>query len=293
MRKHIPVLLHEVLSGLSITNGATALDGTVGGGGYTEELCKLVGEKGTVIGIDQDADAIEHIKIKTQAYSCTKHFFVANFRNLDAVLDEANITGLDACVFDLGFSSIQLEESDRGFSFQRDEPLTMTYEKEPDGLTAYHIVNLWREEAIANVLYGYGEERHAKKIARAIVRAREDVPIATTGELARIVEKAVGKRGKIHPATQTFQALRIAVNDELDALAEGLNKAQQALKPEGRLAIVSFHSLEDRIVKVHMREWRDAGYGQVLTKKPTVATDEEVKANPRARSAKLRIFEKH
>lgn len=293
---HIPVLLHEIIEGLEIQKGDVVLDGTVGGGGYTKALCDQVGEKGTVIGLDQDGTTLAQTRQKLEKTECTLHLVRSNFRNLDSVLESLAISNIDGLVFDLGLSSLQLEESGRGFSFLKDEPLYMTFSETPETslFTAGDIINSWEEETIANIIFGYGEERYSRRIAKAIVQHRERHPIQTTKELAEIIKDAVPavyRRGPIHPATRTFQALRIAVNDELEALSEGLSKGYEALAPKGRMVIVSFHSLEDRIVKNFYKEKSLQG-STILTKKPIVPTLEEQKHNPRSRSAKLRILEK-
>lgn len=293
---HIPVLLQEVIDGLSVLSGDVVVDATVGGGGYTRALCERVGANGTVIGFDQDGDAIERAKKTLSDVTCTLHLVHANFRNADAELARLGIARIDGAAFDLGFSSLQLEESGRGFSFLRDEPLSMTLQTDPEHIafTARDIINDWAEEDIANVIFGYGEERYARRIAKALVSARQAHPIETTGQLVEVIKSAVPGRyrtGAIHPATRTFQALRIAVNDELNALKEGLEKTFSLLSPGKRIAVVSFHSLEDRIVKEFSKQ-KEADGAVRITKKPIVPQDEEIRNNPRSRSAKLRILQK-
>lgn len=293
---HIPVLLQEVIDGLSVSSGDVVVDATVGGGGYTHALCERVGAHGTVIGFDQDGDAIVRAKKELSDVSCTLHLIHANFRNVDAELARLGIARIDGAAFDLGFSSLQLEESGRGFSFLRDEPLSMTLQTNPEHIvfTARDIINNWAEEDIANVVFGYGEERYARRIAKALVSARQAHPIETTGQLVEVIKSAVPGRyrtGAIHPATRTFQALRIAVNDELNALKEGLEKTFSLLSPGKRIAVVSFHSLEDRIVKEFSKQ-KEADGAVRITKKPIMPQDEEVRNNPRSRSAKLRILQK-
>lgn len=293
---HIPVLLQEVIDGLLVAPGDTVVDATVGGGGYTRALCERVGTHGTVIGFDQDGDAIEQAKKELSDVPCTLHLIHANFRNIDTELARVGITQIDGAAFDLGFSSLQLEGSGRGFSFLRDEPLSMTLQTDPEHIafTARDIINEWTEEDIANVIFGYGEERYARRIAKAVVEIRQTHPIETTGRLVEVIKSAVPGRyrtGAIHPATRTFQALRIAVNDELGALKEGLEKTFLVLKSGKRIAVVSFHSLEDRIVKEFSKQKEVSGALRI-TKKPIVPQDEEVRNNPRSRSAKLRILQK-
>ncbi len=319
MVAHLPVLLQEVVDGLEAKRGDIVLDATVGGGGHSEALCKSVGGGATFVCLDADADAIERSRARLAGAPCAFHFYRTNFRRLEHALAAFGIAGVNRVLFDLGLSSFQLEESGRGFSFMRDEPLLMTFEKNTppadlpaeasaqagddsaplvrgdtpaSRITAETIVNEWSEETLATLLEGYGEERHAKRIARKIVEAREHSRISTTFQLTAIVESAVRRKGKIHPATKTFQALRVAVNDEFQALKEGLFKAWRALAKGGRVAVISFHSIEDRTVKGFFRELGKKGEGKVITKKPVTPTRAETRANPRARSAKLRIVEK-
>ena len=304
---HESVLLKETIDGLDLHDGDVVVDGTLGRAGHSIEAMRQaaqVGAKGIfIIGIDRDVDALKEseARLESAAKETGSKFklFKGNFRDADKFTPKA-----DKIILDLGLSSPQFDSSGRGFSFKNDEPLLMTMEKEPseDSFTAADIVNGWAEEDIANVIYAYGEERYARRIARAIVaerearKARNEKPIETTGELVAIIEGAVPsmyKRGKIHPATRTFQALRIAVNDELGSLKVALNKAMGLLSPHGRIAVISFHSLEDRIVKVAMKEWQKEGLGEPLTKKPITPSDAEIMRNPRSRSAKLRIFIKN
>jgi 16S rRNA (cytosine1402-N4)-methyltransferase len=293
MEQHITVLKKEAVEGLDITPEATIVDATLGSGGHAKAILEHLGEKGTLIAIDADASAIESFDAKKRA---TVHLVHRNFRDIDVVLRELNIENADGILADLGWRMEQFAGGSKGFSFLVDEPLHMTFgNPEAYPFTARDIVNEWKEEDIKNVLKGYGEERFAGRIARHIVEARAMSPIETSGELAEVVWQAVPgfyRIGRIHPATRTFQALRIAVNDELDALEVFIRKSADALKAEGRLAIISFHSIEDRIVKRTFRELQSEGRGTVLTKKPIMAGDEELRLNPRARSAKLRIFEK-
>lgn len=298
---HQSVLLHESIDGLAIQAGDVYLDGTLGGAGHAK--CALFKTQGnlTVVALDRDGDAILRTReelVNLAAKGSGKVFVrQASFRDLDMVLDELNIPKVNRIMLDLGLSSDQFEVSGRGFTFQKDEPLLMTFARDlaPDDLTAAYIVNNWAEESIADVIYGYGEERYARRIARAIVLYREKKKIETTFELVEIVKGAVPlfyRKGRIHPATKTFQALRIAVNDELNTLKDGLRKGFDRLGKGGRMAVISFHSLEDRIVKHFNKEKADEGAATIVTKKPVEASDEEVERNPRSRSAKLRILEK-
>jgi len=294
---HTPVLVKEAIEGLSIKSGDTVLDATVNEGGHSSLIAQYLDEKGTIIGIDEDTDALVEARRNLGASRCTIILAHDNFRNLDRVLEKHGIQTVDKALFDIGLSSRQLDESKRGFSFQKDEPLLMTFcpDLETCAFTAREIVNTWTEQSITDVIYGYGGERFAKRIAREIVKERKIKPIERTGNLVAIIERSVphGYRfGKIHPATKTFQALRIAVNDEFSALTEGIGKALERLNKGGRIAIISFHSCEDRIVKNFFRESAKTGLCVIITKKPIVPSDEEKRRNPRSRSAHLRIAEK-
>ncbi|OHA91319.1 MAG: 16S rRNA (cytosine(1402)-N(4))-methyltransferase [Candidatus Zambryskibacteria bacterium RIFCSPHIGHO2_01_FULL_49_18] len=273
--RHKPVLLQEVLEGLNLSEDKIFVDGTYGGGGHSAEVKRRYGDKVQVITIDQDP--------------ATGADTTGNFRDIEELLGE---TRPDAILLDLGISSDQLENSGRGFSFQKDEPLDMRMGQ--TGPTATDILNSWDEHAIELVLRGFGEERFSKKIAKAIVERREVKPFETTTELVDLVLSVRPRtfRDRIHPATKTFQALRIAVNEELSALEEGLEKGFKLLKPEGRFAVISFHSLEDRIVKNFFRDKAKAGEGKLVNKKPIISDQEELVSNPRARSAKLRVIQK-
>jgi 16S rRNA (cytosine1402-N4)-methyltransferase len=293
---HKSVLLQNVIEVLDVKPTDTVLDGTLGGGGHMKAILKLLGEDGRYFAIDADESAIQRV-LEDEEVAKDKRvaFFCGNFRNMDKFLNEANISEVDKILLDIGLSSDQLEaRSERGFSFQIDEPLKMTFNLSPEKgeLTAWHVVNEWSEENLADVIYGFGGERKSRKIARAICEAREEREINTSKELAHIIEMAVSKRKGVHPATKTFQAIRMAVNDELGALEEALAKSKTLLSSEGRIAVISFHSLEDRIVKKTFLEWEKEGTGKRITKKPLTASREECKENPRARSAKLRCFEK-
>ena len=267
MPKHIPVLLHESVDALNLGAGKIFVDATYGSGGHSQEVQRQFPTV-EIIAIDQDPKVDAH---------------TANFKDLDKV-----VTGkVDAILFDLGISSDQLEDSGKGFSFLRDEPLDMRMSG--DGITAKDILNSWEEHAIELILRGFGEEKSSKRIAHEIVERRKIKPFSTTFDLVEVVGKRVGK---INPATQTFQALRIATNEELTNLEIGLEKGFNALKTGGRLAVISFHSLEDRIVKNFFRNRARAGQALRITKKPIRPSREESRANPRSRSAKLRVIEK-
>jgi 16S rRNA (cytosine1402-N4)-methyltransferase len=293
------------------------LDGTIGGAGHALAIAQAFKGNVNVIGLDRDQQAIERAKqsfTKLEARSRELEgiagkaiFECESFRNLDKILDKHAVQSVDMILFDLGISSDELENSGRGFSFMKDEPLLMTMgDPASYPFTAKDIVNGWKEEDIANVIFAYGEERFARRIARAIVAYREKKLIETTTELAEIVKMAIpgfARRmtssprlrspSKIHPATKTFQALRIAVNDELAALKEGLTKGFERLSPGGRMAVISFHSLEDRIVKEFSKEKAAEGVATMLTKRPITASPQELAENPRSRSAKLRILQKN
>lgn len=294
---HIPVLLKEVIELLNLKEGDIVVDATLNRGGHSKEICKIIGKDGTLIGIDLDQKALNEARENLKSEKCNKILRHNNFRDLDKVLKELDIKSVNAILLDLGFSSNQIEESKRGFSFQRIEPLLMTLNDNPkeDELTAEEIVNKWEEENIADIIYGYGEEKFSRRIAKKIVESREEKPIKTTQDLVEIIEKAVPdwyKRKKIHFATKTFQALRIVVNDEIKALEEVLPKAFNLLKSRGRVAVISFHSIEDRIVKRFFKKLKDAKSGMIITKKPIIPNKDEILKNSRSRSAKLRIFEK-
>ncbi|MEZ4103447.1 MAG: 16S rRNA (cytosine(1402)-N(4))-methyltransferase RsmH [Candidatus Paceibacterota bacterium] len=294
---HKTVLLLESIDALDLKSGEILVDCTLGAGGHTEEVCKRFGSKVKVIGLDLDQDALNRSEKRLEDMDCDTSFHLSNFRNFENVLESLNIKEVDGFLLDLGFSSYQIEDSGRGFSFKRDEPLAMTLKRDvtDTDITAEMIVNNWSEESIANILYGYGNERFSRRIAREIVSSREKMPIKTTIDLVTIIERAVPffyKKGKINPATKSFQALRIAVNDELGALEEFLEKGFEHLKPEGRMSVISFHSLEDRIVKNFFRNKKDEGKATIITKKPVIPTEEELRENPRSRSAKLRTLKK-
>jgi 16S rRNA (cytosine1402-N4)-methyltransferase len=289
---HKTVLLNETIDGLNITKGDVVVDGTLGGGGHTAEIFKRFPKEVKVIGIDADPSAIERA-LKRIGNNPNFKSFCGNFRNLDEAISENGFEKVNGFLFDLGLSSDQLDVSGRGFTFKKDEPLLMTFGK--DGITAGEIINNWSEETLETIIKSYGEESFARKIAKAIIEARVDYEIETTGELVGIIESAVPawyRNRNVHPATKTFQALRIAVNDEIGALEEGLAKAFERLQKGGRIAVISFHSLEDRVVKNFFRDLKTEGLGKLINKKPIVPTRDEVVENSRSRSAKLRIIEK-
>ena len=299
MKTHITVLEKEAVDALKLDliKEATVVDATLGAGGHARRITAVLGKDATFIGIDADPIAIQEAKEVFKDTACTTHLVVGNFRILHKQLVLLHIERVDAILADLGWRMEQFSGNGRGFSFLVDEPLIMTFgDPQTYSFVARDIVNEWKEEDIANVLKGYGEERYARRIARGIIAAREHALIETTAQLVAVIQDsvpAVYRRGRIHPATKTFQALRITVNDELDALSEFVEQSVTALKEGGRLAIITFHSIEDRIVKQLFRTYTRDQIGTMVTKKPVIPSDEEIRENKRSRSAKLRIFEKH
>jgi 16S rRNA (cytosine1402-N4)-methyltransferase len=294
---HIPVLRDESIDGLEIKSGDIIIDGTLGGGGHTFEIIRRFGSGVKIIGLDLDHDALDRAKSLIKDISHDVVFRTIGFQEMDKVLDELNIVHVDRILLDLGISSFQLEVAGRGFSFMKDEPLLMTMKKDPDAsdLTARDIVNTWEEKTIADIIYAFGEEKYSRRIAKVIVEARKEKSIETTFDLVGILDKAVGRsyRGlKIHPATRTFQALRIATNSELTNLENVIENGFNRLSKGGRMAIITFHSLEDRIVKRAFVSLKEKGYAHIVTKKPIIPSENEIKENPRARSSKLRVIEK-
>ncbi|MEK7588250.1 MAG: 16S rRNA (cytosine(1402)-N(4))-methyltransferase RsmH [Patescibacteria group bacterium] len=295
---HKTVLLKETIEGLNLDTKKEGIvvDGTFGGGGHSVEVLKLY-PKVKIIGIDQDKSAWKKGEVKFKGLEDRFTFVNGNFRDIKILVNGLDIEQVDGVILDLGLSSDQLENAGRGFSFMRDEPLMMTMKENPneDDVTAKDIVNTWSEESLADIIYGYGEEKLARRIAKGIVEAREEKEINTTFELVEVIRnsiKAKYTKGKIHFATRTFQALRIAVNDELNTLEKGLEGGFDILKKGGRMSVISFHSLEDRIVKNFYKKKKEEGVAILINKKPIIASDEELKINNRSRSAKLRVMEK-
>ena len=305
---HISVLLDECIEGLNIKPDGIYVDGTLGGAGHSSQIAKRL-TTGRLIGIDRDPIALKAAGERLAPYSDRVTLVHSNFCEIAQVLKDLDIPGVDGILLDLGVSSPQLDDGSRGFSYMADAPLDMRMNSE-DALTAYDVVNSWSYEELKRILFDYGEERYAPKIASAICRKREEKPIETTLELVDVIRGAMpaqALREKQHPAKRSFQAIRIAVNDELGSVEKVMKDAIPCLNPSGRLAVITFHSLEDRIVKTAMA---GAGKGctcppsfpvcvcgkkpqvQVITRKPIVSTDEELERNPRARSAKLRVCEK-
>ena len=294
---HIPVLKDESIDGLSIKKGDIIIDGTLGGGGHTFEMIKRYGASIKIIGLDLDLDAKERTEKLIGQIPSDFIFVNSGFQDIDKVLKGLEIEQVDGILLDLGISSFQLEVAGRGFSFLKDEPLLMTMKKEPtdEDLTAKEIVNTWEEESIADIIYGFGEERYSRKIAKKIVESRKEKEIETTFDLVKIIDEAVGKNYKgmrIHPSTRTFQALRIATNSELSNLEQVIEKGFNCLKIGGHMSVITFHSLEDRIVKRAFMSLKQEEKALMLNKKPIIPTDDEIMNNPRSRSAKLRLLEK-
>lgn len=318
---HESVLLKEVVENLAVKNSETVVDMTLGQGGHVKAIIESGVKNLKIIGLDADPIAIEKTKEVLSPYQSQHRFIFENiyFDQLDKVLSENKISAVDKILFDLGFRSDQVDDPSRGFSFLKEGPLDMSFcgsnfgsnsslnQHNDEILTAFEIVNEWQEDSLSDIIYGFGEERFARRIARKIVEAREQKKeisqkdgscsgkIETTTELAEIIKSAVPffyRHRKTHPATKTFQALRIAVNSELERLKTALNICFDKLNPNGRIAIISFHSLEDRIVKRFFRQKNDIGLARLLNKKPIIPTKEEINKNPRSRSAKLRIIEK-
>jgi 16S rRNA (cytosine1402-N4)-methyltransferase len=298
---HQPVLYQEVLIGLRPTPGGKYIDGTLGAGGHAAGLLALSSPDGQLLGMDLDPAALEVARRTLEPFGARARIVQGSYTQMAEVAKDfapadGSLQGVDGILLDLGLSSLQVDDPTRGFAFRLEGPLDMRFDPQAE-LTAAEIVNEWPEAELADVLYQYGEERQSRKIARAIGAAQ---PLHTTRQLAEVVAEAIGGQrgaGRLHPATRTFQALRIAVNGELEAVETVLPVAVSLLKPGGRLAVISFHSLEDRIVKTFFRQQaRATDFAPAplkeITRKPVVATDDEVARNPRARSARLRIVEK-
>jgi 16S rRNA (cytosine1402-N4)-methyltransferase len=295
--RHETVLLAEAVEALEIVPGNVVVDGTLGAAGHFRKLAEALGDSGTLIGIDADDASIERAQAVVHDFAgsgLTIDLVHDNFRNLGQILDERGHSCLDRMLLDLGWNTFQLSAG-RGFSFRADEPLLMTYGPAEAGTTAADLVNTLPEDELADLIYTLGEERFSRGIARSIAETRKRERILTTGQLADAVERGTPSwyhHRRLHPATKTFQALRIATNDELGALREALSAAFDRLTLGGRIAVITFHSIEDRIVKSVMKDWAYAGKGSVATRKPIVPSPAELAANPRARSAKLRVFER-
>ncbi len=287
---HIPVLTRQVLDWLSPVPDGRYIDATLGGGGHAVEIVRSGGK---VLGIDQDLDAIEFVKKSKQDLIKSNKLliFKGNFRDIKQIATENKFGEVQGILFDLGVSSHQLDDGIRGFSLKKNAALDMRMDAGTQ-ILAKDIVNTYSKEELTDIFLRYGEEENAKRIAQEIVDARHSSKIETTQDLATVVNRVVVGGGKIHPATRVFQALRIEVNGELTSLQKGIRDAFDLLLPGGKMVVISFHSLEDRIVKRTFSEWEIKGWGSIKTKKPIMAEPDEVAKNPRARSAKLRIFEK-
>jgi 16S rRNA (cytosine1402-N4)-methyltransferase len=294
---HKTVLLKETIDLLDIAKGDIVVDATLNAAGHSIEAYKRQPDI-HIIGIDADPDAIERAKHRFEDYKDAKFDFVnENFRNIERIVHNLGLKSIDRVIFDLGLSSDQLDTSGRGFSFKRDEPLQMSFKRDIDesDITASYVVNDFAVENLETIIKGFGEEEFAWKIAKAIEKARDVKRIEGTRELADIIKSAVPawyRLRKIHPATKTFQAIRMTVNDELGALENGLFGAWEVLRQGGRIAVISFHSIEDRVVKQFFKEKAFKGEAVLITKKPIIANEEEINENPRSRSAKLRVIEK-
>jgi 16S rRNA (cytosine1402-N4)-methyltransferase len=290
---HVPVMTAEVLQYLRPEHGGVFVDCTVGLGGHSKALLEAGATR--IIGLDRDLEALARARETLALWGDRVELVHADYRRIEELLDQRQIARVDGTLADLGVSSLQFDAAGRGFSFQRDEPLDMRMDR-TSGESAAELVARSSERELADAIFQYGEERYSRRIARAIVDARRETPVDSTGRLASIVRRAIPRRGpmRIDAATRTFQALRIWVNHELEGLDRFLEAAVRRLRTGARLVVITFHSLEDRIVKHALRalERRPAGAVKVLTKKPVVATDEEVEENPRARSAKLRAAER-
>lgn len=297
MAIHIPVLLSECLEGLAIKEAGVYVDCTTNRGGHSVEMAKKLGQDGVLICIDLDEDALREARENLEKVKNLPkvHYICSNYRSLPSILADLKISHVDGILADLGLSSEELEISGRGFTFLKDEPLLMTFKAHPeeDVTTAYDIVNLWSESTIADILYGFADETYSRRIARAIVERRAEAPINTTFELLEVIKKAVPvmyQHRKSHFATKTFQALRMAVNDELGGIRELLEALPNILASSGRACVITFHSTEDRLVKNSFRSHEDTL--KIITKKPIVPKEEELQNNPRSRSAQLRIVER-
>jgi 16S rRNA (cytosine1402-N4)-methyltransferase len=291
---HTPVLLQEVINFLDPMPGKLIIDATIGSAGHAEKILEKITPCGMLIGIDRDSESLRIAHKRLRSLDGSFKLVNRNFSNLKHIMQDLEIGEIDGILFDLGISSIQLEAGERGFSIKNKGPLDMRMDRS-QGLTAKDLVNKLTEFELTSLIREFGEERYHRRIAKAIVNARAKKKIETTAELAEIISKCVPRRRipeRIHPATRTFQALRIRVNDELTALEDALTQTPRILKKGGRLCVISFHSLEDRIVKNIFKEFNKEGIFEILTEKPITAKEKEVLSNPRARSAKLRAAQK-
>ncbi|MCX6781466.1 MAG: 16S rRNA (cytosine(1402)-N(4))-methyltransferase RsmH [Candidatus Magasanikbacteria bacterium] len=286
---HRPVLLQEVRVGLDVKPGNVVVDGTLGDGGHSEMFCELVGPTGLVIGVDRDPEALPIAEKRLERFGSTFVATHGNFKNIPELVAAITKRPVDRVLLDLGWSTTQFMMRGRGFSFMTNEPLDMRFDPSEETESAADLVNSASRDELTRIFRRYGEESRSEQIAAAIVTARANEPITTTQQLANIVVGIAPRHGKLHPATQIFQALRIAVNDELRVLSDALDAITNFIPTGARVAIITFHSLEDRIVK---RFIADDPRVEAMTKKPIIPTDEEIRDNPRSRSSKLRFFEK-
>ena len=291
---HLPVMIEEILSFLNLCPGGKIVDATIGTGGHSLAILKQLMHKGKLIGIDRDQESLKIAKERLSGVSDICEFVYGNFVDIDQLLKKINVKKIDGIVFDLGISSFQLADPQRGFSFQNQGPLDMRLDKNSP-ISAYELVNKLNEEELSSLLWNFGEERWHRRIARFLVRERGKHPISTTLELSSIVLKAMPykhKYSRIHPATRTFQAIRIAVNRELEILEIAICKAIKLLNKKARICVISFHSLEDRIVKFTFRKAAAEGEVKIITPKPLIPSESEIEENPSSRSAKLRVAER-
>jgi len=305
--KHIPVMLEECISGLNIKPDGIYVDGTLGGAGHSSYIVQKLNENGLLIGIDRDQEALDSAKQKLINYNNVKYVH-GNHDDILDILQDLDIDKVDGILLDLGISSYQIDNSERGFSYMQDNKLDMRMDQSQD-LSAWDVINNYKEEDLANIIYKYGEEKFSRRIAKNICIKRQEKPINTTFELVDIIKESVPNNPKEgHPAKRTFQAIRIEVNGELKPLYDTISNSIKALKPQGRLCVITFHSLEDGIVKQAMQDLSGKctcppglpycvcgakSFGRVITRKPIIPTEKEYNENSRSRSAKLRIFERN
>ena len=303
---HIPVLYYETLDNLVINPDGVYIDCTLGGGSHSEGILERLSDKGLLISIDQDSNAIEYSKKRLEKFGPKWKVFKGNFENIDTIAYMAGVDKVDGILMDIGVSSKQLDDPERGFSYRYDVKLDMRMNTEQK-ISAYDVVNTYSEEQLSKIIFEYGEERYARKIAKLIVEERKSFPIEKTSDLIALIKRAYPERSSKHPAKKTFQAIRIEVNRELEVLENAISKAVELLKVGGRLAIITFHSLEDRIVKNKFKDLATAckcpkdipicvcggvKKFEIITKKPIIPIDDELKNNNRAHSSKLRILER-
>ena len=293
---HIPVMLHEVIDNLNLALGKVIVDATIGTGGHSLEILKRITPGGRLIGIDRDEDSLAICRKRLSEFSGNCEFVHANFVDLDQVLEKLGIDKIDGIVFDLGISTYQLKDTQRGFSFQEEGPLDMRLDKS-SYISAYDLVNNLNENEISHMLWSFGQERWHNRIARLVIEERRNQPISTTKQLANLVMRAIPQRYRkgyyrIHPATRTFQAVRIAVNRELEILESAIKKAVAILEKQAKICVISFHSLEDRAIKHTFRALKADGLIDIITAKPMTPAYSEVAANPSSRSSKFRVAER-